>query len=64
LAIGEARIVKFKGPSLALYKDENGVIFVLSPTCPHTNVSLDETMPKKAWIVHVMDRVSYSPKKY
>src|SRR5205085_3059067 len=35
LAHGEAKVVKYDGHSLALFKDENGVLHAVNPACTH-----------------------------
>lgn len=49
LAKGEAKIVKYEGTSLALYKDENGKLFALSPSCPHTKCIVGWNSAEKSW---------------
>jgi hypothetical protein len=38
LASGEARVTKYSGEKLALYKDEHGELHAVSPVCTHLNV--------------------------
>ncbi|MGZ3847453.1 MAG: FAD-dependent oxidoreductase, partial [Flavisolibacter sp.] len=40
LAPGEAKIVRYEGKSLALYKDEGGELHAVSPVCPHAKCSV------------------------
>jgi glycine/D-amino acid oxidase-like deaminating enzyme/nitrite reductase/ring-hydroxylating ferredoxin subunit len=49
LAKGEAKVVKYEGTSLALYKDENGKLFALSPSCPHTKCVVTWNNAEKSW---------------
>ena len=49
LAKGEAKVVKYEGTSLALYKDENGKLFALSPSCPHTKCVVGWNSAEKSW---------------
>jgi len=49
LAKGEAKLVKFEGKSLALYKDENGDIHAVSPVCPHAKCSVGWNSAEKSW---------------
>jgi len=49
LAKGEAKVVKYEGTSLALYKDENGKLFALSPSCPHTKCVVSWNSSEKSW---------------
>lgn len=49
LAKGEAKIVKYEGTSLALYKDENGKLFALSPSCPHTKCLVAWNSAEMSW---------------
>lgn len=49
LAKGEAKIVKYEGISLALYKDENGKLYALNPSCPHTKCLIGWNIAEKSW---------------
>lgn len=49
LAKGEAKVVKYEGTSLAMYKDENGKLFALSPTCPHAKCIVAWNNSEKSW---------------
>lgn len=49
LAKEEAKVVKYEGTSLALYKDENGKLFALSPSCPHTKCVVAWNSAEKSW---------------
>lgn len=49
LAKGEAKLVKYEGKSLALYKDENGDIHAVSPVCPHAKCSVGWNNAEKSW---------------
>lgn len=37
LAPGEAKVVKYDGDSIALYKDEKGGLHAVNPACTHVN---------------------------
>ena len=49
LANGEARVVKYEGKSIALYKDDNGDIHAVSPVCPHAKCSVGWNSAEKSW---------------
>ncbi|HAH24489.1 MAG TPA: (2Fe-2S)-binding protein [Prolixibacteraceae bacterium] len=49
LAKGEAKVVKYEGTSLALYKDEAGKLFALNPSCPHTKCVIGWNNAEKSW---------------
>lgn len=49
LAPGEARLVKYEGESIALYKDEKGQLHAVSPTCPHAKCTVDWNCAEKSW---------------
>lgn len=49
LAKGEAKVVKYEGTSLALYKDEMGKLFAVSPSCPHTKCVVGWNTAEKSW---------------
>ena len=49
LAKGEAKIVKYEGTSLAIYKDEAGKLFALNPSCPHTKCVIGWNNAEKSW---------------
>lgn len=49
LAHGEAKLVKYEGKSLALYKDDNGGIHAVSPVCPHAKCSVGWNSAEKSW---------------
>ena len=49
LAHGEARIVKYEGHRLAIYKDENGQLHAVNPVCPHAKCSVAWNNAEKSW---------------
>jgi len=49
LAPGEAKLVKYEGKSLALYKDEQGALHAVSPVCPHAKCSVGWNNAEKSW---------------
>ncbi|MGZ3940275.1 MAG: FAD-dependent oxidoreductase [Flavisolibacter sp.] len=49
LAPGEAKIVRYEGKSLALYKDEGGELHAVSPVCPHAKCSVAWNTAEKSW---------------
>jgi glycine/D-amino acid oxidase-like deaminating enzyme/nitrite reductase/ring-hydroxylating ferredoxin subunit len=49
LAPGEAKIVKYEGKSIALYKDEQGALHAINPTCTHAKCTVDWNNAEKSW---------------
>ncbi|MGZ3923576.1 MAG: FAD-dependent oxidoreductase [Flavisolibacter sp.] len=49
LAPGEAKIVRYEGKSLALYKDDGGELHAVSPVCPHAKCSVAWNTAEKSW---------------
>lgn len=49
LAPGEGKIVKYEGQKIALYKDEDGKVYGLSPTCNHMGCSINWNTAEKSW---------------
>ena len=49
LAKGEAKVVKYEGTSLALYKDEAGQLYALNPSCSHTKCVIGWNNAEKSW---------------
>jgi glycine/D-amino acid oxidase-like deaminating enzyme/nitrite reductase/ring-hydroxylating ferredoxin subunit len=49
LAPGEAKVVKYEGKSLALYKDEQGELYALNPTCTHAKCTVAWNTAEKSW---------------
>jgi glycine/D-amino acid oxidase-like deaminating enzyme/nitrite reductase/ring-hydroxylating ferredoxin subunit len=49
LARGEAKLVKFEGKSLAIYKDEKGVVHALNPVCTHAKCTVGWNSAEKSW---------------
>jgi len=49
LAPGEARLVKYEGHKLALYKDEEGGIHAINPTCTHAKCTVGWNTAEKSW---------------
>ena len=49
LAPGEAKLVKYEGKSLALYKDEQGEVHAVSPVCPHAKCSVAWNTAERSW---------------
>ena len=49
LATGEARIVKYEKHKLAIYKDDNGTIHALDPTCTHLKCEVKWNTAEKSW---------------
>ena len=49
IAPGDAKVVKYEGKSLALYKDEDGELHAVSPICPHAKCSVGWNNAEKSW---------------
>lgn len=49
LARGEARLVKYEGESIALYKDDTGKLHAIDPVCPHAKCMVDWNTTEKSW---------------
>jgi glycine/D-amino acid oxidase-like deaminating enzyme/nitrite reductase/ring-hydroxylating ferredoxin subunit len=49
LAHGEAKIVKYEGHRLAIYKDETGKLHAVNPVCPHAKCSVAWNNAEKSW---------------
>lgn len=49
LAPGEARLVKYEGKSLALYKSEEGVLHAINPVCTHAKCTVGWNSAEKSW---------------
>ena len=49
LAPGEAKVVKYEGDSIALYKDENGGLHAVNPACTHINCIVGWNSAEQTW---------------
>ena len=49
LAKGEAKVVKYEGKTVALYKDNNGALHAVHPACPHIKCSVAWNTAEKSW---------------
>ena len=49
LAPGEARLVKYEGTTLAVYKDEGGQVHALNPVCTHAKCVVDWNSAERTW---------------
>lgn len=49
VAHGEARVVKYEGHSIALYKDEAGKLHAVNPACTHINCVVGWNTAEKTW---------------
>ena len=49
LAAGEARVVKFEGHTLALYKDENQTLHAVNSACTHIKCTVGWNNTEKTW---------------
>ena len=49
LAPGEAKVVKYEGSSIALYKDDKGVLHAINPVCTHAKCIVGWNSAEKSW---------------
>ena len=49
IAHGEAKVVKYEGESIALYKDEEGNLHAVNPACTHINCMVGWNTAEKTW---------------
>jgi glycine/D-amino acid oxidase-like deaminating enzyme/nitrite reductase/ring-hydroxylating ferredoxin subunit len=49
LAKGEAKVVKYEGESVAIYKDDEGKVHALNPTCTHAKCVVAWNGAEKSW---------------
>ena len=49
LAPGEARVVRYEGTSLALYKDDSGKLHAVNPACTHIKCTVGWNAAEKSW---------------
>lgn len=49
MAAGEARVVKYEGESIALYKDEKGAFHAVNPVCTHAKCIVGWNRAEKSW---------------
>lgn len=49
LAPGEGKVVAYEGQTIALYKDETGVLYAVNPTCVHMKCSVRWNSAEKSW---------------
>jgi Rieske Fe-S protein len=49
LAKGEAKVVKYEGEKIAMYKDEDGMVHALSPVCTHAKCIVGWNTAEKTW---------------
>ena len=45
----EGKVVDFKGEKIAVYKDKNGIITALHPTCTHAGCTVKFNAAEKSW---------------
>ncbi|MEO6136101.1 MAG: FAD-dependent oxidoreductase [Ginsengibacter sp.] len=46
---GEAKVVNYEGHSVAIYKDEDGIIHSVDPACTHIQCTVAWNQSEKAW---------------
>lgn len=49
LAHGDAMVVRYEGESIALYKDEDGVLHGVNPACTHVKCAVAWNAAEKSW---------------
>jgi glycine/D-amino acid oxidase-like deaminating enzyme/nitrite reductase/ring-hydroxylating ferredoxin subunit len=49
LATGEAKVVKYEGNVMGLYKDQYGELHAVNSSCPHINCSVGWNAAEKTW---------------
>ena len=49
IAPGEARVVKYEGHKLAIYKDETGRVHAVNPVCPHAKCVVEWNNAEQSW---------------
>jgi glycine/D-amino acid oxidase-like deaminating enzyme/nitrite reductase/ring-hydroxylating ferredoxin subunit len=49
LVNGEAKVVKYEGSSIALYKDDAGQLYSVNPVCPHVKCVVAWNSAEKSW---------------
>jgi glycine/D-amino acid oxidase-like deaminating enzyme/nitrite reductase/ring-hydroxylating ferredoxin subunit len=49
LAPGEAKVMKYEGHRLAIYKDENGTVYPLNSACTHIKCEVAWNTAEKSW---------------
>ena len=49
IAPGEAKVVKYEGDSIALYKDEKGGLHAVNPACTHVNCIVGWNSAEQTW---------------
>ncbi|MEP6594691.1 MAG: FAD-dependent oxidoreductase [Ginsengibacter sp.] len=49
LAKGEARVVKYEGHSIALFKDDDGNLHAVNPACTHIKCIVEWNTAEKTW---------------
>ena len=49
LTAGEGKVVKYEGHTIALYKDENGGLHAVSPTCTHMKCAVTWNTVEQTW---------------
>ncbi len=49
LSAGEAKVVKYEGETIALYKDEKGNLHAINPVCTHAKCIVGWNRAEKSW---------------
>lgn len=49
LAAGEGKVVRLRNETMALYKDDTGMLHAVSPTCTHMKCSVAWNSAEKSW---------------
>ena len=46
---GEGKLVKYEGESIALFKDEQGLLYAVNPACTHINCTVAWNIAERSW---------------
>jgi len=49
LANGEGKVVKYEGENIALFKDDNGTLHAINPTCTHLKCTVSWNLAEQTW---------------
>ncbi len=49
LAAGEAKLVKYEGESIAMYRDDTGLVHAINPVCPHAKCVVGWNSAERSW---------------
>jgi len=49
VANGEGKVVKYEGENIALFKDNNGTLHAINPTCTHLKCTVSWNLAEQTW---------------